>query len=64
MSDGRRALQKLQGTRGPPGTLESFVGRWRHLQTEGIDEYLKAFGVGVIRRKAAKVSTALRARAS
>ena len=60
----RRALQKLQGTRGPPGTLESFVGRWRHLQTEGIDEYLKAFGVGVIRRKAAKVSTALRARAS
>ena len=54
----RRALLRNQRARGPPGTLESFGGRWKHVHTEGIDEYLKAFGVGVLRRKAAKVRAA------
>jgi hypothetical protein len=44
--------QQLQ--RGPPGTLESFVGRWRHLRTDGLDEYLRAFGVSFTRRSIAK----------
>ena len=49
----RRALLRKPQFRGKPGTLESFRGRWVHKRTEGMDEYLQAFGVGLLRRKAA-----------
>ena len=51
----RRALLRRPKKRGPPGTLESFVGKWRHVRTDGMEEYLRTFGVGLIRRRAARV---------
>lgn len=38
---------------GKPGTLESFIGHWKHVETRDMEEYLQAFGVGIFGRKAA-----------
>lgn len=53
----RKALAARPAPRGPPGTLESFCGHWRHVRTEGMEEYLIAFGVGLLRRRAAMAFT-------
>ena len=49
----RKKLLSHPLRRGKPGTLEGFCGQWRHVKTENMEAYLKAFGVGVLGRKTA-----------
>ena len=42
----RKSLLTRPMKRGSPGTLDGFCGQWRHLRTENMDAYLRAFGVG------------------
>lgn len=34
-------------------SMNDFIGRWKLVQTENFDEYMKEIGVGLITRKAA-----------
>ncbi|CAI2355186.1 unnamed protein product [Caenorhabditis sp. 36 PRJEB53466] len=34
-------------------TLDDFIGRWKLVESDGFEEYMKAIGVGIITRKAA-----------
>lgn len=53
----RRQLEDAQLADRRAQNLSCFCGQWQHHQTENMDAYLQAFGVGLLRRKAAMAFT-------